>query len=221
MERFDGWIAGLGTAAGLRVVIGHWPTSPLGAFTDAMVERPDGHRILLAPDERAGKAYALLAETMARTGKAGLGSFVMRSHEYLVAILADGGVLRAEVLRYANELRTPETVGLPKVPAKPTPSLVNELAGEIDKLTEKALDLNEMEDLEAEALRKFAERKAKAGNGVISSLSLFETLEQGTESTKIVTAWIRDENLNAMIPNEPKITNGQVVVHSDRVLVAA
>lgn len=52
MERFDGWIAGLGTAAGLRVVIGHWPTSPLGAFTDVMLERPDGHRILLAPDER-------------------------------------------------------------------------------------------------------------------------------------------------------------------------
>ena len=51
MERFDGWIAGLGTSGGLRVVIGHWPTSPLGAFTDVMVERPDGHRILLAPDE--------------------------------------------------------------------------------------------------------------------------------------------------------------------------
>ncbi|PVZ15067.1 hypothetical protein [Actinomycetospora cinnamomea] len=51
-DRFDGWIAGVGTAAGLRVVIGHWPRSPFGAFTDVMVERPDGHRILLAPDER-------------------------------------------------------------------------------------------------------------------------------------------------------------------------
>jgi hypothetical protein len=48
-DRFDGFIAGLGTAAGLRVVVGHWPTSPLGAFTDVMVERPDGHRMLLAP----------------------------------------------------------------------------------------------------------------------------------------------------------------------------
>ena len=48
-ERFDGFIAGLGTPAGLRVVVGHWPTSPLGAFTDVMVERPDGHRMLLAP----------------------------------------------------------------------------------------------------------------------------------------------------------------------------
>ncbi len=48
-ERFDGWIAGLGTAAGLRVVAGIWPRSPLGAFADVMVERPDGHRLLLAP----------------------------------------------------------------------------------------------------------------------------------------------------------------------------
>ncbi|GLZ49718.1 hypothetical protein Acsp06_59030 [Actinomycetospora sp. NBRC 106375] len=49
-DRFDGWIAGVGTAAGLRVVVGHWPSSPFGAFTDVMVERPDGRRILLVPD---------------------------------------------------------------------------------------------------------------------------------------------------------------------------
>jgi hypothetical protein len=61
----------------------------------------------------------------------------------------------------------------------------------------------------------------EAGNGVFSSLTLFETPEQGTESTKLVATWIRDENLNTMIPNEPKITSGQVVAHSDRVLVAA
>jgi hypothetical protein len=47
--RFDGFIAGLGTAAGLRVVVGHWPRSPFGPFTDVMVERADGHRVLLAP----------------------------------------------------------------------------------------------------------------------------------------------------------------------------
>ena len=54
-DRFDGWIAGVGTAAGLRVVVGHWPHSPYGAFTDVMVERPDGHRLLLAPDERVAE----------------------------------------------------------------------------------------------------------------------------------------------------------------------
>jgi hypothetical protein len=47
--QFTGWIAGLGTASGHRVVIGHWPTSPYGAVTDAMVEDPAGHRTLYAP----------------------------------------------------------------------------------------------------------------------------------------------------------------------------
>lgn len=49
VDRFDGWIAGIGTSAGLRAVVGHWPRSPLGAFSDVMVERADGHRVLLAP----------------------------------------------------------------------------------------------------------------------------------------------------------------------------
>jgi hypothetical protein len=61
----------------------------------------------------------------------------------------------------------------------------------------------------------------EAGNGVFSSLSLFETPEQSKESTNVVASWLRDEKLETMIPNEPKITTGKVVVHSDRVLVAA
>ena len=61
----------------------------------------------------------------------------------------------------------------------------------------------------------------EAEKGVFSSLSLFETPEQSRESTNVVASWIRDEKLETMIPNEPKVTSGKVVVHSDRVLVAA
>ena len=61
----------------------------------------------------------------------------------------------------------------------------------------------------------------EADNGVFSSLSLFETPEQSKESTKLVASWIRDEKLDTIIPNEPKITSGKVVAHSDRVLIAA
>ena len=61
----------------------------------------------------------------------------------------------------------------------------------------------------------------EAGNGVFSSLSLFETPEQGMESSKFVATWLRDEKLDTILPSEPKITSGKVVVHSDRVLVAA
>jgi hypothetical protein len=60
-----------------------------------------------------------------------------------------------------------------------------------------------------------------AGNGIFSSMSLFETTEQGKGSTKLVADWVRDEKLNEMIPNEPKITSGEVIARSDGVLVAA
>ena len=60
----------------------------------------------------------------------------------------------------------------------------------------------------------------EAGNGVFSSLGLFETPEQGKESANVVATWIRDEKFDTLIPNEPKITSGRIVAHSDRVMVA-
>ena len=60
-----------------------------------------------------------------------------------------------------------------------------------------------------------------AGNGLFTSLGLFETREQGEASTKLVSKWIRDEKLDRLMPNEPKIMTGKVVAHiSERVLVA-
>ena len=61
----------------------------------------------------------------------------------------------------------------------------------------------------------------EAGNGVLSSLSLFETREQADESTKLVAKWIGDENFGEAIPNAPKITSGKVVAHADRLLAIA
>ncbi|MEU7098804.1 hypothetical protein AB0A66_10800 [Streptomyces longwoodensis] len=56
--RFDGWIAGLGFSGGTRVVLGHWPRTPLGPFSDVMVERPDGERLLLAPSREVADFVA-------------------------------------------------------------------------------------------------------------------------------------------------------------------
>lgn len=57
-DRFSGQIAGVGSSSGVRVVVGRWPSSPLGAFADAMVERPDGHRLLLAPSASVAQFVA-------------------------------------------------------------------------------------------------------------------------------------------------------------------
>ena len=61
----------------------------------------------------------------------------------------------------------------------------------------------------------------EAGNGVMSSLGLFETSEQAEESTKLVSKWITDESFQNAIPNAPKITSGRVVAHSNGLVAVA
>ncbi len=50
--RFTGHIAGVGSTSGVRIVAGRWNQGPWGAFADLMVEDAEGHRVLVAPDER-------------------------------------------------------------------------------------------------------------------------------------------------------------------------
>jgi hypothetical protein len=57
-EWFTGWIAGVGTTSGYRIVIGHWDRSPYGVVTDAMVEDPTGHRTLYAPTPQLAEFLA-------------------------------------------------------------------------------------------------------------------------------------------------------------------
>ena len=57
-SRFRGAIVGVGSESGVRVVVGRWPSSPLGSFADVMVETADGERILLAPSREVADFVA-------------------------------------------------------------------------------------------------------------------------------------------------------------------
>jgi hypothetical protein len=57
-HRFAGRIAGVGTTSGVRVVVGRWHATPIGPFSDAMVETATGHRVLLAPHREAADFIA-------------------------------------------------------------------------------------------------------------------------------------------------------------------
>jgi hypothetical protein len=61
----------------------------------------------------------------------------------------------------------------------------------------------------------------EAGDGVVTSIGFFETSEQADESTRIASDWVRDEKLESALPNAPKTTRGEVVVHKTRELVPA
>lgn len=55
---FTGRIMGVGTTSGVRLVVGIWDSSPLGSFADVMLERVDGHRLLLAPSREVAEFVA-------------------------------------------------------------------------------------------------------------------------------------------------------------------
>lgn len=57
----------------------------------------------------------------------------------------------------------------------------------------------------------------EAGDGVLSSLGLFETSDQADESGKLVSKWIAEEQFSTVIPAAPKITSGKVVARSNGV----
>lgn len=68
-----------------------------------------------SPLRKNRKSYALLVETLARTGKVGISSLAIRTREHLAMIEARDGVLVVHTLRYPDEVRTPEDVGISKI----------------------------------------------------------------------------------------------------------
>src|ERR1700750_3449307 len=61
----------------------------------------------------------------------------------------------------------------------------------------------------------------ESGNGVVTSIGFFDTPEQADESTRVASSWVRDEKLEAALPNAPKITRGEVVAHKMREVAPA
>ena len=59
------------------------------------------------------KGYALLRETLRKTGKMAIATIVIRTRQYLAALTALESVLVLDLLRYPQELRDPERLHVP------------------------------------------------------------------------------------------------------------
>jgi DNA end-binding protein Ku len=130
----------------------------------------------LVPASGSAKAYRLLAATMEETRRAGIATFVMRGKEYLVAILSENGILRAETLRFYDEIRSPEDVGLPEV-RKPTPAKVRRFETAISKLSADDISPNEMKDAAAEGLLELARKKQSRRQDVVKTAAAGKSAE--------------------------------------------
>jgi DNA end-binding protein Ku len=112
----------------------------------------------LAPAEGSEKAYRLLVDTMEKSELAGIATFVMRGKQYLVAIFPENGILRAETMRFSDELRSPKAVGLPEKKRVPA-ATVKKFERIIEKHSARTLPLKELKDEKTEQLLKLIEKK--------------------------------------------------------------
>jgi DNA end-binding protein Ku len=120
----------------------------------------------LVPSAGAQKAYKLLAGTMEKSELTGIATFVMRGKEYLVAIFSDDGILRAETMRFADELRSPKDVGLPKK-KEPAKATVTKFEKFIANKSKKRFSAAKLSDKQADSLLKLVKRKQNKRANVV------------------------------------------------------
>ena len=68
----------------------------------------------LGPGKRGEKAYALLRDAMAKAGKAGIATVVIRTKQYLAALVAQDEALILNTLRYHDELKSAKDLDIPE-----------------------------------------------------------------------------------------------------------
>jgi DNA end-binding protein Ku len=68
----------------------------------------------LGPGKRGEKAYALLRDAMAKAGKAGIATVVIRTKQYLAALIPQDEALVLNTLRYYQELKKPADLEIPQ-----------------------------------------------------------------------------------------------------------
>src|SRR5256884_939799 len=120
----------------------------------------------LVPGEASEKAYRLLAQTMEKEKLAGVATFVMRGKEYLVTIFPENGILRAETMRFPDEIRTPKEIGLPEK-KKVSAVTVKKFEKLIEKHAEKHLSLKDLKDEQTEKLLKLVAKKRKHHKNIV------------------------------------------------------
>jgi DNA end-binding protein Ku len=118
----------------------------------------------LAPGKRGEKAYALLRDALRKAGKAGIATVVIRTRQYLAAVMPQEDVLVMNTLRYADELKDAGDLGIPAAAlhAKATAKEIDMALRLIDDMSEKWKP-EKFKDTYREDLLARIEEKVKAG----------------------------------------------------------
>jgi DNA end-binding protein Ku len=158
----------------------------------------------LVPAGEQTKAYRLLASVMEQRERAAIGSFVMREKAYAVAVFADAGVLRAETLRFAEELRSADALGLPK-PTAADRARARKLEKALASLERAKLDPDELRDDADARLLALAREKRERGEDVVESPEAAAATEEPEDGEVIdLMALLRDRMRGRTGETKPK-----------------
>ena len=114
---------------------------------------------LLPDGDEADEGYTVLRDALAKTKKVAIGQVIMHGREHLVGITAHKKGLVLVILRYANELRKPETY-FDKIDAKPKPDAV-QLAVELVEKHSGKFEPQRMPNEYAEAIHELVQAKVE------------------------------------------------------------
>lgn len=118
----------------------------------------------LGPAKRGEKAYALLRDALRKAGKVGIAMVVIRTKQYLAALVPEGEALMLNTLRYGSELKTAGDVDIPEKlrGAKVTAKELDMALRLIDDMSDEWRP-EKYHDTYHEDLLKRIEEKVKAG----------------------------------------------------------
>jgi len=115
----------------------------------------------LEPQKGGDKAYVLLRDTLARTGKVGIAKVVIKTRQYLAGVKAEDSVLVLELMHFAEELADADKLHVPKKvePGKRELDMAKAL---VESMSAK-WDPKKYRDDYREALMEVIEEKVEAG----------------------------------------------------------
>ena len=112
----------------------------------------------IQPEKGGTRAYSLLEEALAKTGKAGLGSFVMREREHICLIMPYDNLLILQRLRWAQEIRNAKEL---KISGSKNKATEVQMAVNLIKQLTKPADLTKFKDEYSDKLLSIIHAKAK------------------------------------------------------------
>jgi DNA end-binding protein Ku len=114
----------------------------------------------LAPQDGAEKAYALLAKALEKSDRVGIGRVSLRQREQLVSVRTVDGVLRMQVMRFADELVKARSLNVDEPSKKPGKREVD-MAGMLVETLAGKWDPTQYKDEYRERVLKVVEAKEK------------------------------------------------------------